>query len=258
MSRPDGSLPKPARVGQPRDALFTEPSKRLADFDFGPETVAVFDDMVDRSVPFYREIQRMMAELVRDFAAEDTTVYDLGCATGTTLLQIAQALPEDRRVRLIGIDNSPEMLELAKEKLTAADVKQPFELHYGDLNQVTPIANASVVLMALTLQFVRPLYRQQLIRTVRDGLTENGCLILVEKVLGESSTYNRLFIKYYYDMKKRNGYSDSEITHKREALENVLVPYRLEENKELLRAEGFRHVDVFFKWFNFCAIVAMK
>jgi tRNA (cmo5U34)-methyltransferase len=67
-----------------------------------------------------------------------------------------------------------------------------------------------------------------------------------------------LFIKYYYDMKKRNGYSDSEITHKREALENVLVPYRLEENKELLRAEGFRHVDVFFKWFNFCAIVAMK
>src|SRR5262245_48296880 len=218
MTRPDASLPKIAPEGQPRDALFAAPRKRLADFDFGPETVAVFDDMVDRSVPFYREIQRMIAELVREFAADDTAVYDLGCATGTSLVQIARALPQDRRVRLVGIDSSQEMLGLAKEKLTAAEGTQPFELYNGDLNRGTAIANASVVLMALTLQFVRPLYRQQLIRTVRDGLTENGCLILVEKVLGESSTFNRLFIKCYYDMKKRNGYSDSEIAHKREAL----------------------------------------
>jgi hypothetical protein len=60
------------------------------------------------------------------------------------------------------------------------------------------------------------------------------------------------------ELKRRNGYSELEIAQKREALENVLVPYRLEENKELLRGQGFRHVDVFFKWYNFCAIVAMK
>jgi tRNA (cmo5U34)-methyltransferase len=59
-------------------------------------------------------------------------------------------------------------------------------------------------------------------------------------------------------MKKKNGYSELEIAQKREALENVLIPYRLEENRELLRSEGFQHVDVFFKWYNFCAIVAMK
>ncbi len=112
--------------------------------------------------------------------------------------------------------------------------------------------------MVLTLQFVRPLYRERLIRSIYDGLTENGCLILVEKVLGENSTFNRLFIKHYYEMKRRNGYSELEIAQKREALENVLIPYRLEENKELLRRAGFRHVDVFFKWYNFCAIIAMK
>jgi len=33
------------------------------------------------------------------------------------------------------------------------------------------------------------------------------------------------FIKNYYAMKKRNGYSDMEIAQKREALENVLIPY---------------------------------
>jgi tRNA (cmo5U34)-methyltransferase len=81
---------------------------------------------------------------------------------------------------------------------------------------------------------------------------------VVEKVLGETPLWNRLFIKHYYELKRRNGYSELEIAQKREALENVLIPYRLEENRELLRSEGFQHVDVFFKWYNFCAIVAMK
>jgi tRNA (cmo5U34)-methyltransferase len=70
--------------------------------------------------------------------------------------------------------------------------------------------------------------------------------------------FNRLFIKYYYDMKRRHGYSDLEIAQKREALENVLIPYKLLENRELLLNTGFRYVDVFFKWYNFCGIVAVK
>jgi tRNA (cmo5U34)-methyltransferase len=96
------------------------------------------------------------------------------------------------------------------------------------------------------------------IRGICEGLVDNGCLILVEKVLGENSTFNRLFIKHYYEMKRRNGYSELEIAQKREALENVLIPYRLEENKELLRKQGFPHVDVFFKWYNFCGLLARK
>ncbi len=115
-----------------------------------------------------------------------------------------------------------------------------------------------MVLMVLTLQFVRPLYRDTLIKAILQGLNENGCFILVEKVLGEDSVFNRPFIKYYYDFKKRNGYSELEIAQKREALENVLVPYRLLENREMLLRNGFRHCDVFFKWYNFCGMIAFK
>ena len=115
-----------------------------------------------------------------------------------------------------------------------------------------------MVLLVLTLQFVRPLHRDRLLERIRQGLTDDGCLILVEKVLGESSTLNRLFIKHYYELKRHQGYSDLEIAQKREALENILVPYRLEENCELLRRHGFAQIDVFFKWYNFAAVVAMK
>jgi tRNA (cmo5U34)-methyltransferase len=114
------------------------------------------------------------------------------------------------------------------------------------------------VSLVLTLQFIRPLNREKLVRDIANGLNENGCLILVEKVLGEDSLFNRQFIKYYYDYKARVGYSELEIRQKREALENVLIPYKLLENRELLLRSGFRYVDTFFKWYNFCGMVAVK
>jgi tRNA (cmo5U34)-methyltransferase len=241
-----------------RDALFGQRRERIDDFDFGGPTAAVFDDMLDRSVPMYQEIQRMVAELAVDYAAPGTDIVDLGCSTATTFLHIAHGLPPEVDVRFVGVDSSPEMLDVAAKKLEVANFGRAYELRHADLNQGVEISNASVVLLVLTLQFIRPLYRERLIRSVYEGLTDKGCLILVEKVLGENSTFNRLFIQHYYELKKRNGYSELEIAQKREALENVLIPYRLEENKELLRSQGFRHVDVFFKWYNFCAIVAMK
>ena len=103
-----------------------------------------------------------------------------------------------------------------------------------------------------------PLYRDTLTRSILQGLNDNGCLILVEKVLGEHSIFNRQFIDYHYDLKKRYGYSELEIAQKREALETVLVPYRLMENWGMLLRAGFRCCDVFFKWYNFCCMVVQQ
>jgi tRNA (cmo5U34)-methyltransferase len=238
-----------------RDRVFNEP-QAAADFTFGEKVAAVFDDMLDRSVPFYQETQRMISEMATDFAVEGTNIYDLGCSTGNTLLSLHSTVP--KRVRFIGVDNSEEMLKRCRQKLTESGFDRDHELVCADLNQGVRIENASMVLMVLTLQFVRPLYRETLMKTILHGLNENGCLILIEKVLGEDSVFNRLFIKYYYDLKKRHGYSELEIAQKREALENVLVPYKLMENREMLLRTGFRYCDVFFKWYNFCGIIALK
>jgi tRNA (cmo5U34)-methyltransferase len=150
------------------------------------------------------------------------------------------------------------MLDRAQERFSALPNAKPVQFLLGDLNRGVGIRNASVVILNLTLQFVRPLYRTALVKSIYDGLNESGCLILVEKILGNDSFFNRTFIKFYYDMKRRNGYSETEIAKKREALENVLIPYRVDENIELLYAGGFSHVDMFFKWYNFCGFLAVK
>jgi len=257
--------PKPSHVsalaaeGLPQpgaDRVYALERPQVADFDFGGEVAAVFDDMVGRSVPFYAEIQRMIMEMGADFAVPGSHVVDLGCATGTTLAALDRVLPPD--VRFIGVDYSPDMLERTRARFRSMAATRVLDLRTADLNEGVEFDNASLALLVLTLQFIRPLRRERLMADIYRGLNEQGALILVEKVLGEESLFNRLFIKYYYDLKRRHGYSELEIAQKREALENVLIPYKLLENRELLLQTGFRHVDVFFKWYNFCGLVAVK
>jgi tRNA (cmo5U34)-methyltransferase len=238
------------------DKVFNEPIDRAVDFKFDETVAAVFDDMVSRSVPSYMEIQRMLVELGAYFTTAGSNVYDLGCSTGTTLAMLHRALQVD--ARLCGIDASYEMLEQCRDKLEVLGLADSIELRREDLDVGVKIENASVVMLVLTLMFVRPLNREKLMSSIYSGLNDNGCLLLVEKVLGDGSLFNRLFIERYYAFKRRMGYSDLEIAQKREALENVLVPYRLHENRELLLRVGFREVEVFFKWYNFAGFVAVK
>ncbi len=239
-----------------KDEVFKDEIGKASDFKFGANVANVFDDMVNRSVPFYGEIQRMMAEISANHAVEDSDVYDLGCSTGTTMIGMDTLV--NKKIRFIGIDDSREMLDKCKSKLLEIGFSRNYELRCNDLNEGVTITNASVVVLCLTLQFVRPIYRERLLSEVYKGLNSGGVVILVEKILAEDSNFNRDFIDYYYNYKRRNHYSDMEISQKREALENVLVPYKLSENISLLRDQGFINCEVFFKWYNFAGIVAVK
>ncbi len=242
-----------------KDMIFAEKTQAVGDFNFGEKTAAVFEDMLDRSIPLYRELQRMLGEIAAEFAVSGTNVYDLGCSNGVTLETLSSAVASaGKPVQLVGVDYSPAMLDKAAQRFSALEHAGRPELVLADLNEGCNIENASVVVLNLTLQFVRPLFRDHLIRSIYDGLNENGCLILVEKVLGNDSLLNRQFIKFYYDMKRRNDYTDTEIAQKREALENVLIPYRIDENFELLKRNGFGSVDIFYKWYNFAGLLGVK
>lgn len=243
------SLPK-------EDKVFAIKNDRIKDFKFDEKVANVFDDMVGRSVPFYAEIQKMVCDLTKDFAQKNTRIYDLGCSTGTTFDILHPML--DESIEFVGIDNSKPMLDQARKKLAPVEKTRTVTLEQADIEDGYRLENASVVLMVLTLQFVRPLHREKIAKKIYDGMTKNSALIIVEKLLSADSTLNRLFIDHYYDYKRQQGYSELEIVQKREALENVLIPYRMEENVDLLKTAGFKHVEDFFRWYNFSGIIAVK
>ena len=98
----------------PKDTLF-DISQVQEDFVFSERVAQVFDDMLDRSVPFYQEVIKGTARLLDIFLRPGDTIIDLGCSTGTTLLQLARLLP-DKELHFIGIDNSQAMLDKARLK----------------------------------------------------------------------------------------------------------------------------------------------
>jgi tRNA (cmo5U34)-methyltransferase len=241
-----------------RDRLFGDGKPRGGDFSFDSGVASVFDDMIARSVPFYHEQQRMLLELARRYLRPGADVHDLGCATATTLIHMARGLPGAGR--LVGHDNSPDMLAQARERVAAEGLEGRIELRLADLEQpeALELEGAGLVLCCWTLQFIRPLQRETLLRRVCNALPAGGALLVTEKVLSNERLLDRDFIDFYYAFKARSGYSETEIHRKREALENVLVPYRFEENRELFRRCGFAAVDSFFQWFNFAGYLCVK
>jgi tRNA (cmo5U34)-methyltransferase len=242
-----------------KDQIFLDAEKGASAFEFNADVAEVFDDMLERSIPFYAEQQAMIRGLCKNLWAPGTRVYDLGCSTATTLIGLGRELPVS--ARLVGYDSSLPMLARARKNVQENHFQERIELCHADLNgQLSDLSleNAGVVTLCWTLQFIRPLRRDNLIRWIYDALADEGVLIVTEKILTNSGHMNRFFIDLYYEFKKRRGYADAEIVRKREALENVLIPYRLDENVELFRRNGFELVETFFQWFNFAGFLCVK
>jgi tRNA (cmo5U34)-methyltransferase len=241
-----------------RDILFQQESA-ARDFTFDTKVAQVFDDMVGRSVPFYAELQHMLADLTLQFTpSQDGRICDLGCSTGTTIDFILSNPSCPPTAHAFGVDNAPAMIEEARQKLAGHVSAHRVTFITADLDGDLQLPSVNVVLMNWTLQFVRPIHREALLRRIYASLRPGGALLMAEKVLVEDSTLNRMYIELYYRYKAKQGYSVEEIQRKRESLENVLIPYRVEENVELLKRCGFDAVDTCFRWFNWAAFVAMK
>lgn len=241
------------------DQLFRQ-TGRTEDFTFDERVANVFDNMVARSVPFYTEIQRIQADLVLEFLPSTAgLVCDLGCSTGTTIAHIAQHAHCPGSTRFIGYDNSVPMLDKAREKLAPEIAAGRVDLAIADLSELAHLPECHVAILNWTLQFVRPMGRQKLLNTIFTALAPGGVLFLSEKILGNDSLLNRVYIEHFLRFKtSQSGYTDLENQRKREALENVLVPYRLDENYALLEQAGFKRIDTYFRWFNFACMIAVK
>jgi tRNA (cmo5U34)-methyltransferase len=233
------------------DKVFTKPIKKQ--FEFDEEVAAVFDDMLERSVPYYKESQNLSRFFATKVLREGGLLYDLGCSTASLLIAISKSLEVD--AKLIGIDNSEAMLERARKKIDAFGAK--VDVVNGDILEYD-YKEADLFIANYTLQFVRPLVREELVKKIASSLRKEGAFIFSEKLISHHPKLNKELIECYYAFKKEQGYSEYEIMQKREALENVLVPYSEEENIVMAKNAGFSHCEVIFRWNNFATFIAIK
>ena len=248
-----------------KDTIYREADSdnqvNVAPFKFDKKVANVFSDMISRSVPSYRPILQMLPTLTREFRQHEANYYDLGCSLGAGLHAMAEGLKplphkEDIRASLVGIDNSQAMIAKAMESRCPYS-NLNVEYKQQDILE-TEISNAAMVLMNFTLQFIDIEYRDSLIEKIYRDLNNGGALVLSEKVSYADQRTQTLMTDIHHGYKLEQGYSQLEISRKRDAIENVLVPETLEAHIERLSSAGFQVINPWFQNLQFLSILAVK
>lgn len=242
------------RLVSDQDRLF-DSQRYPRPFAFNEEVAGVFDDMVRRSIPLYMDVHHYLSDWCRRFHRRASAIVDIGCSTGTTLHYLSQCLAHE--AELIGIDSSSAMIRKARAKLKNLPSHHQVKLICEDIEQVH-LPQASIVIMNYTLQFLPVSQRTGLIKRIYDSLLPGGLFFISEKVRADHPLIQETATHIYENFKLKQGYSQTEIARKKEALENVLIPYTETEHRQLLTDAGFQAVELVMKWNNFTSFVAIK
>jgi tRNA (cmo5U34)-methyltransferase len=238
------------------DRLFASECTDDGPFEFNEAVAAVFPDMLKRSIPGYAASIVTIGSLARRYVRPDTRCFDLGCSLGAATLAIRHNISEPG-CRIQAIDSSSAMIKRCRKIIADDDATVPVDVIGGDVRDAD-IRNASMIVMNYTLHFLPTADRDEMVARICQGMNDGGVFVLSEKIKDDDDQIENLLVDLHHEQKKRNAYSDSEITRKRTAIENVLVPESLATHRERLSDAGFSRVGVWLRHFNFVSLVAFK
>ena len=224
------------------------------EWKFDHEVAANFDAHVRRSVPFYDQVQHMIVDMSEWFVHDGMSIYDLGSATGETIALLQERHANKRDIRFIGVDNSLPMIEKARQKCR----QETAQFLYQNITDIAEFSNTSLIVSVYTLQFIPLAERRRILERIHSDLSEGGALIIVEKVRGETSLFEDIWVELYWDMKQQQGLNSDQVIAKARSLRGVLMPLTVSENVRLLHESGFGSVDIFMKSYNFTGFIAVK
>ncbi|MBH55381.1 MAG: carboxy-S-adenosyl-L-methionine synthase CmoA [Opitutaceae bacterium] len=239
-----------------KDNIFVDAISEMRPFVFDEQVAEVFEDMIQRSVPGYEMSLSMIALIARLYARLETNVYDLGCSLGASSLALVSGNSLDG-LRLVGVDNAEAMLLSCSKNLESANLQCEWDLICENITD-TVIQNASIVVLNFTLQFIPLERRLQLLEKIYSGLVSGGVVLISEKIAFEEEGIQKSMTNLHEDFKRAHGYSDLEVSQKRTALENVLIPESITDHKSRLIKAGFSNCSRWFQCFNFASLIAFK
>lgn len=246
------------------DTIFTTPLDSAARFSFDEQVVACFPDMIRRSVPGYGQVLSMLPIFAKrhcqfgqsQAGTRVSRVYDLGCSLGGASMALAGAFAPDE-LQIKAVDISPAMTQKAKALLKENYPEQDIEVITADIRDIE-LAPCEMVILNLTLQFLPVADRLAVLQKIYAALVPGGILVLTEKTHAPDEQDDAWLIERYYDFKRANGYSELEISGKRNALENVLMTDTLSQHHDRLAQAGFQRSLTWFQFLNFASILAFK
>lgn len=215
---------------------------------FSFSTIENFDTHINKSIYGYDNMNNIIIQLSQYFIEDNTKVIDIGCSTGKLIKNIKEYT--NKNANYIGLEIEDNFTKDFKSADNLILQKQDI-IDYNNFN------NSSFITSIFTLQFIPLKDRLNLLKKIYDGLNYGGAFILSEKVISDDSKINDILTFLYYDYKKVN-FSNDEILNKESDLRDIMKPITLEDNISLLQKAGFKKIELFWRTYNFCSIIAIK
>lgn len=219
------------------------------DWRFNKDTVKVFDEHIENSVPLYKEFHKNIVNMSVYFAQRDTKIVDIGSSTGVLTYDLFK-INQSRNITVIGLD-------IEKDMIAESSVRYP-DINFKNINALDfDYTNSSVITIVLTLQFLSKSDRKLLLQKIYNEMNVGGAIFIVEKVRTSNLEIHDIYNDMYYDF-KRNNFNDTDILDKNISLRGIMKPLTLDENLNILKEVGFSEYEIFLKYNNFVGIMAIK
>jgi tRNA (cmo5U34)-methyltransferase len=222
---------------------------------FEKERAAHYDQHIPIWIPHYAILPSQIAALLRTYhAPEDQAgILVAGCGTGMEMLALLQA---SAGWRFTGVDPSPEMIALARQKLPV-NHQERYQLLEGTVDSLpkTPAFDAATLI--LVMHFLPDDgAKLRLLQSIANRLRPGSPLVLVD-MFREPETFDRylhILEKYLVQMGIERDWINDGLAH----IRNDIHAVPEQRVKDLLQEAGFTHILRFSQHLIYGGWVAEK
>ncbi len=207
-------------------------------------------------MPFYLEGHNTICELGDFFIKDNSTVYEIGCSTGTLSLKLSKHNNNKKNAKFIGVDIEKDMIDYANNNLIKTKITNIY-FECGDIVNIK-LKKSDFIVCYYTVQFIPTAVRQKVIDKIYQALNWGGAFIMFEKVRAQDARFQDIITSLYTNYKLQKGYSADEIIAKSMSLKGVLEPFSTKGNIDMLKRSGFVDIITVQKYLSFEGFLAIK
>ncbi|MEW4529498.1 class I SAM-dependent methyltransferase [Maioricimonas sp. JC845] len=212
--------------------------------------VARYAEGPPRTVPGFADMHRMTTLLLAERVPENGRVLVVGAGGGLELLEFARRHPG---WNFDGVDPSAEMIQLAAK--TLGEFAERARLHHGFVNDA-PEGPFDAATCLLTMHFVGEEERRRMVAEVHRRLRPGSPFVLVHLSFPQSDTERSTWLARYAEYAVSSGIAREDALRAVAAIDSQLSILTPGQDEAILCEAGFSNVSLFYAGFTFRGWVA--
>jgi tRNA (cmo5U34)-methyltransferase len=209
-----------------------------------------YDGLIPRLIPYYRDQQDLILQLIPFGSNANIKVLDLGAGTGILSELILQAFPQ---ANVTACDMAENMLKICQTNLSA--FRERLTLQQGNFAADDFGSGYDLVVSGLAIHHLDGAGKQQLFHKLFAAMNSGGILLIRDIVTGATPSlteqYEQLWRKYM------KGCGEDDAMYFQAYLEED-IPSSVEEQTQWLAEAGFSEVGCHWRYLNFAVFGGVK